>query len=78
MADGPGAPVPLRRNGERLAALFMLGLALFMPPLLAVMSRDVLVGGVPLLVLWLLGGWLALIVLMAAALEIRRRWRERP
>ena len=71
-------PAPLRDRAERLAALFLLGLALFLPPLLAVMSRDVLVGGIPVLVLWLLGGWLGLIILVALAVEIAHRPGERP
>ncbi|MGE4279017.1 MAG: hypothetical protein AB7G62_05480 [Magnetospirillum sp.] len=54
---------------ERLAAAFLLGLALFLPPLLNVASRDALVGGIPVLVLWLFGGWLALIVVLALVVE---------
>jgi hypothetical protein len=54
---------------ERLAAAFLLGLLLFMPPLLAVASRDVLVAGIPLLYLWLFGGWLVLILIMALVVE---------
>lgn len=50
---------------ERLIAAFLLGLALFSPPLLNVASRDVLVGGIPFLVLWLFGGWLLLILILA-------------
>ncbi|OJX75226.1 MAG: hypothetical protein BGO92_00290 [Magnetospirillum sp. 64-120] len=54
---------------ERLAAAFLLGLALFLPPLLNVASRDQLIGGVPILVLWLFGGWLVLIVILALVVE---------
>lgn len=54
---------------ERLAAAFLLGLALFLPPLLNVASRDELIGGVPILVLWLFGGWLVLIVILALVVE---------
>lgn len=54
---------------ERLIAAFMLGLALFSPPLLNVASRDTMVAGIPFLVLWLFGGWLALIVIMALVVE---------
>jgi len=54
---------------ERLAAAFLLGLALFLPPLLNVASRDELVGGIPVLVLWLFGGWLVLIVILALVVE---------
>ncbi len=57
---------------ERLAAAFLLGLVLFMPPLLAVASRDVMVAGIPLLYLWLLGGWLVLIVVVALIVERSR------
>lgn len=54
---------------ERLTAAFLLGLALFSPPLLNVASRDQMVGGLPFLVLWLFGGWLVLIVIMALVVE---------
>lgn len=59
---------PSGRN-ERLAAAFLLGLGLFMPPFLAVASKDILVWGIPLLYLWLFGGWLLLIVVMALVVE---------
>lgn len=54
---------------ERLIAAFLLGLALFSPPLLNVASRDLLVGGIPFLVLWLFGGWLGLILILALVVE---------
>lgn len=54
---------------ERLIAAFLLGLALFSPPLLNVASRDIQVGGIPFLVLWLFGGWLALIIILALVVE---------
>lgn len=54
---------------ERLAAVFLLGLMLFMPPLLVVASKDIMVWGIPLLYLWLFGGWLALIGIMALVVE---------
>lgn len=54
---------------ERLTAAFLLGLALFFPPLLAVASRNVLLAGVPLLYLWLFGAWLLLIVVLALVVE---------
>lgn len=57
---------------ERLAAAFLLGLVLFMPPLLAVASRDVLLWGIPLLYLWLFGGWLVLIAVLALVVEYSR------
>lgn len=57
---------------ERLAAAFLLGMMLFNPPLLAVASRDVLVAGIPLLYLWLFGGWLLLIIVLALVVERSR------
>lgn len=57
---------------ERLAAAFLLGLVLFMPPLLAVASKDIMVWGIPLLYLWLFGGWLALIGVLALVVERSR------
>lgn len=53
--------------GGRFVALFLLGLALFTPPLLAVFSSDVLVLGIPLLYLYLFGAWAALIALVRLA-----------
>lgn len=63
---------------ERLAAAFLLGLLLFMPPFLAVASRDVVIGGIPLLYLWLFGGWLMLIVVLALVVEISRNGEGPP
>lgn len=57
---------------ERLAAAFLLGMLLFNPPLLAVASRDVLIAGIPLLYLWLFGGWLVLVVVLALVVERSR------
>lgn len=57
---------------ERLTAAFLLGIMLFTPPLLAVASRDERVAGIPLLYLWLFGGWLALIVVLALVVERSR------
>lgn len=65
-----GGPRPIRN--ERLVAAFLLGLLLFMPPFLVAASRDLAVGGIPLLVLWLFGGWLALIVVLALVVETAR------
>jgi hypothetical protein len=57
---------------ERLIAAFGLGLLLFLPPLLAVASRDVMIAGVPLLYLWLFGGWAALVAVLALVIERSR------
>lgn len=69
----PGGPNPART--ERLVAAFLLGLLLFMPPFLAVASRDVTVAGIPLLYLWLFGGWLALIMVLLVVVELRGKDR---
>ena len=60
-----------RLTAQRLAALFLLGCALFNYPLLALFNRPVEVFGVPLLYAFLFGGWLLLIVLMALTIERR-------
>ena len=51
--------------GDRLVAMFLLGVLLFSPPLLAIFSPDALVFGVPLLYLYLFCGWAMLIALVA-------------
>jgi hypothetical protein len=60
-----------RLTAQRLAALFLLGCALFNYPLLALFNRPAEVFGVPLLYAYLFGGWLLLIVLMALTIERR-------
>jgi hypothetical protein len=52
-----------------MAAVFLMGVAVFTPPLLAVASHDLLIGGIPLLYLWLFGCWLVLIAALALAAE---------
>ena len=53
------------RNGERLFALFLLGLLLLLPPVLLVFNRPVRVLGVPLLFLYVFTAWALLIALVA-------------
>ncbi|MDO8931901.1 MAG: hypothetical protein Q7U97_05865 [Rhodocyclaceae bacterium] len=60
-----------RLTAERLAALFLLGCALFNYPLLALFNRATEVLGIPLLYAFLFGSWLALIALMAFVIERR-------
>lgn len=55
-----------RRNVERQVALFLLGVLMFVPPLLVVFDRPVKVGGIPLLYLYLFAAWSVLIALTAA------------
>ncbi len=55
-----------RRNVERQVALFLIGVLMFVPPLLVVFDRAARVGGIPVLYLYLFGAWTALIALTAA------------
>lgn len=54
---------------ERLVSAFLLGLALFNPPLLAVFGHGGSVGGVPLLYAYLFFAWLAMIAALALIIE---------
>ncbi|MBI1776309.1 MAG: hypothetical protein HYR63_13265 [Proteobacteria bacterium] len=58
--------------GDRLIALFLLGVLLISPPLLAVVRADVLVAGIPLLFLYLFVAWALLVGLLALAIETGR------
>ena len=73
-------------TSERLIGLFLFGLLLFMPPLIGVFDKAYLVGGIPVLYLYLFLAWAMLIALMALIVERphkrRRIWprasRSRP
>jgi len=52
-------------TGERLVALFFLGVLVFNPPLLSIFNSGSKVAGLPLLYFYLFGAWTALIALMA-------------
>ncbi|MBI3144951.1 MAG: hypothetical protein HYZ18_06735 [Pseudogulbenkiania sp.] len=56
-------------KAQRLAALFLLGAALFNYPLLALFNRSGLVWGVPILYAYVFVAWLLLIVLLALVIE---------
>ena len=60
---------------EKIGALFLLGLALFFPPLLNVfdVGADITVFGIPLLYFYLFFAWAVLIGLMAFVIE-RPAW----
>ena len=58
-------------TAQRLAALFLLGCALFDYPLLSLFNRSGEILGIPLLYAFLFGSWLGLIVLMALLMERR-------
>lgn len=61
---------------ERYVAAFMLGLALFFPPLLVVFDLDGFALGIPVLFFYLYGAWLALIILLI--LIVARSAHEEP
>lgn len=57
------------RTHERLVALFLLGVLLFTPPLLALFNNANRVFGLPALYLYLFVAWAAVIGLAALAVE---------
>ena len=57
------------RRSARLVALAMLGSLLFNFPLLALFNQPGTVFGIPVLYAWIFGAWIALIALMAIAVE---------
>jgi len=57
------------RTREFLIALFLLGVLLFVPPLLLVFNSATRILGVPTLYLYLFAVWAALIALIALAVE---------
>jgi hypothetical protein len=59
------------RGGERLIAIFCLGVVLFSPLVIGIFDRGDGVGifGVPLLYFYLFAGWALLIVLLASVIE---------
>ncbi|HEX6980316.1 MAG TPA: hypothetical protein VF342_13550 [Alphaproteobacteria bacterium] len=58
--------------GDRLIALFLLGVLLFSPPALAIFSVDATVSGIPVLYAYLFAAWIGLIALLAFVLRSRR------
>jgi hypothetical protein len=59
-------------TGDRLIALFLLGVLLLTPPMMAIFNVDRLVFGIPLLYLYLFGAWILLVGLIALVLRPRR------
>ncbi len=53
----------------KLAGLFLLGLALFLPPFLTIFSQPIMVWGIPLFYLYLFAAWALLIFLLARTLR---------
>ncbi len=58
-------------KGQRLAALFLLGVLLFNYPLLQLFARDSMILGIPLIYCYAFCAWAALIALMALVVERR-------
>lgn len=56
-------------KGQQLIALFLAGCLLFNYPLLALFSQDGLVGGIPLLYVYIFITWAVLIGLLATIIE---------
>lgn len=52
---------------RRLAAVFLLGVVLFIPPVFTVFTRLGVVGGVPVLLAYVFGAWAAVIVALVWA-----------
>ena len=57
---------------QRLVLIFLLGCLLFTFPLLSLFNGGSMVFGIPLLYAFLFAAWLALIALMAIAIERKR------
>lgn len=64
------APAGSTRTRDVAALLPVLGVFLLMPPVITLFAADADVGGVPLIVIYLFGVWLALI---AGAAVLARR-----
>ncbi len=56
-------------TNERLTALFILAVLVFMPPFLGIFNSATRVWGIPALYLYLFTAWAALIALMAIVVE---------
>ena len=63
-------------TGQRLVAVFFLGVLLLNYPLLALFGSAEPVAGIPLLFLYVFVGWAGIIALLALAIERTRDKRE--
>lgn len=59
-------------TGERLVAIFVIGTLVLNYPLLSIFSTTGLLGGIPVLYVYLFASWFVLIVTMALMIELRR------
>lgn len=65
--------------GQRLALVFLLGLVLLNDPVLSLFDKGVQVNGIPLIYLYLMGCWAALIALIGVTVAAgRAEGDERP
>ena len=62
--------------GERLVALFLLGILMLTPPLMLIFDRSAAISGIPVLYLYLFVAWAVLIALLAFATELSNPQRE--
>lgn len=60
---------PPTGSGQRLVALFALGVALFNYPLLALFDRAATAFGIPVLYVYIFCAWALLIALLALVIE---------
>jgi hypothetical protein len=56
-------------SGQRLVAIFLVGLVLFNYPMISLFDRAAVLFGLPVLVVYLFAVWLGLIALMAWVIE---------
>jgi hypothetical protein len=64
-----GAMLRPKRTDERLVALFLLGVFLFTPPVLALFNSATSILGLPLLYCYLFTAWAAVIALAGLIME---------
>jgi hypothetical protein len=70
-SGGLGNMKQTQLSGQRLAAVFLLGFALFNFPVLSLFDRPGRLFGLPLLYAYLFLAWLLLIAIMALLIERR-------
>jgi hypothetical protein len=66
------------QTGDRLIALFLLGVLAISPPLLAIFRAQGVILGIPALFFYLFVAWAVLIGLLALAIEVGRRSGTEP
>jgi Na+-driven multidrug efflux pump len=62
----------LRFTGQRLAAVFLLGIVLFNYPIIALFNKPSEQFDIPLLYLYIFGAWALMVGLMAWVVERRK------